>query len=157
MSDDCLDRSGANLDDKGDYRPGLTAASERAIRHPLLECSINKATIRALAEYFGLPNYNKPASPCLSSRIPYGQRVTREKLSQIEHGEAWLQQHGFPISRIRHYGNEAIIEVPTERVSDLENQRPALEAELKTLGWTTITIDPEGFVSGKLNRALDAF
>lgn len=144
--------SGANLDDRGDYRPGLRAAGEHAIRHPLLECGIGKELIRALARRHGLPNADKPASPCLSSRIPYGQAVTRDKLQQIEGGEAWLAEHGFPIARLRHHGARAVIEVPVDRVSDLQAQLPFLREHVRMLGFSEVVIDDEGFVSGKLNR-----
>lgn len=148
--------SGTNLDDRGDYRPGLRAAGERAIRHPLLECGVGKQLVRALAHEAGLALWDKPASPCLSSRLPYGERVTREKLARIEAAEAWLASRGFGICRVRHAADKAVIEVPP---ADLARAQALLgEADLffSMLGFAQTTVDPEGFVSGKMNRALPA-
>lgn len=146
--------SGANLDDQGDYRPGLRAAANARVRHPLMECGLGKSLIRELARTHGLPVWNKPASPCLSSRIPYGQPVTRDKLAQIEAAEAWLQRAGFEICRVRHFGVRAVVEVPPGRLVDLRPRAPDLRAAFAALGFTTVDIDPEGFVSGKLNRGV---
>ena len=99
----------------------------------------------------------KPASPCLSSRIPYGQEVSAAKLQQIEAGEAWLSDHGFPINRLRHYDQQALIEVPPGRVAELKTKANELTAALMALGFATVTIDDEGFMSGKLNRAIGRF
>jgi pyridinium-3,5-biscarboxylic acid mononucleotide sulfurtransferase len=146
--------SGANLDDQGDYRPGMQAAAESEVRHPLLECGIGKEIIRALAKEHGLAVWDKPASPCLSSRIPYGEPVTPEKLAQIESAEIWLQQNGFPIGRVRHFGTRAVIEVPPDRLEELAARLPELHAVCNRLGFDSVAIDPEGFKSGKLNRAI---
>lgn len=146
--------SGANLDDRGDYRPGLRAAAEARVRHPLLECGLGKQLIRELARAHGLAVWDKPASPCLSSRIPYGQPVTREKLSQIEAAEAWLHAAGFSINRVRHFGERAVIEVPASEIARLETRRDELDAQLRSLGFAAFHIDPDGFASGKLNRGL---
>lgn len=146
--------SGANLDDQGDYRPGLQAAAESEVRHPLLECGIGKTVIRALAQQHGLAVWDKPASPCMSSRIPYGEPVTLEKLAQIESAESWLQQNGFPIGRVRHFGLRAVIEVPPDRFEDLAARLPELHALCLRLGFESVSVDPEGFKSGKLNQAL---
>jgi uncharacterized protein len=148
--------SGANADDQGDYRPGMQAASDHAVRHPLLECGLGKEMVRALARRHGLECAEKPASPCLSSRIPYGQAVTREKLAQIEAGEAWLQAQGFAVCRLRHHGERAVIEVPTERLAALQAIALALEAAMSEIGFAEVLIDAEGFVSGKLNRGVVA-
>jgi len=146
--------SGANLDDRGDYRPGLLAAAEASVRHPLLECSIGKETVRALARHHGLKVWDKPASPCLSSRIPYGQAVTKEKLARIEAAENWMKEHGFPICRVRHDKETARVEVPADRLKALEKVWPLLIAAFGVLGFAAVELDEEGFVSGKLNRAL---
>lgn len=146
--------SGANLDDLGDFRPGLAAAEEASVRHPLLECGVGKETIRALARSAGLAVWDKPASPCLSSRIPYGQPVTAEKLARIEAAEAWLAARGFPVCRVRHDGAAARIEVPAERIPLLAPHLGDLRDALSALGFLGVEIDPEGFVSGKLNRAI---
>jgi len=146
--------NGTNLDDKGDYRPGLEAASEHAVRSPLVECQISKEQVRAVAAHFQLKCWDKPASPCLASRIPYGERVTVHKLGQIESAEAWLKAAGFPISRVRHYGEQARVEVPAEDIPQLSKQTARLSQAFAGIGFAVTEIDPEGLVSGKLNRAI---
>lgn len=146
--------NGTNADDFGDYRPGLQAASANAVRSPLADCGLDKQAVRSLAKELGLPNWDKPASPCLSSRIPYGQAVTREKLSQIEAAESVLHRYGFTEARVRHYQNEARIEIPPQQIAALEPHLPKIEAAFRALGFTQTTLDREGLVSGKLNRAL---
>lgn len=146
--------NGQNLDDAGDYRPGLQAASEHAVRAPLAECSIDKTMVRALAAHFKLHCWDKPASPCLASRIPYGERVTITKLRRIEAAEAHLKQLGHPIARVRHYGDNARIEVPPQEIATLQQQLSTLHKQFSALGFASVTIDEEGFVSGKLNRAI---
>ena len=144
--------SGANLDDRGDYRPGMEAAARAKIRHPLLECGIGKTMIRALARAEGLHVWDKPASPCLSSRIPYGQPVTREKLAQIEAAENWLNARGFEVCRVRHFGVSARVEVPVPRRADLTHIFAEFSQACAQFGFENVDLDPEGFVSGKLNR-----
>lgn len=146
--------SGANLDDQGDYRPGLRAAAQALVRHPLMECGLGKALIRELARTHGLPVWNKAASPCLSSRIPYGQPVTREKLAQIEAAESWLLRAGFEICRVRHFGSHAVIEVPPDKLAELLPRLPELREAFASIGFSGADVDPEGFVSGKLNRGV---
>lgn len=146
--------NGTNTDDLGDYRPGLHAAREFHVHSPLSECGLNKEDVRALARHYELACWNKPASPCMSSRIPYGQRVTREKLQQIEAGETLLLNAGFPIARLRHYGDCARIEVPQDRLEDLHAARTNLQSEIHALGFAKVEFDEEGFISGKLNRAI---
>jgi uncharacterized protein len=146
--------NGTNLDDSGDYRPGLEAASEHAVRSPLVECRITKEQVRAVAAHFQLKCWDKPASPCLASRIPYGERVTVQKLRQIESAEAWLKAAGFPVSRVRHYGKQACVEVPVEDIAQLSNQTASLSQAFAEIGFAATEIDPEGLVSGKLNRVL---
>ncbi|MGC6456315.1 MAG: ATP-dependent sacrificial sulfur transferase LarE [Coraliomargaritaceae bacterium] len=146
--------NGTNKEDLGDYRPGLQAASEFSVRSPLSDCGLDKEAVRALAAHFGLLCWNKPASPCLSSRVPYGERITVEKLRQIESGEALLKRHGFAVSRVRHYGQRARVEVPAGDVQRLLSLQSAIGSELKALGFETVEFDQEGFVSGKLNRVL---
>lgn len=145
--------NGTNVDDLGDYRPGLQAADDFAVRSPLAECGIDKDGVRALAAAANLSCWDKPASPCLASRIPYGQQVTERKLRQVEDGEAILAAAGFPVTRIRHHGDLARIEVPAESVASLQGH--ACLAEIAKLGFETVEVDPEGFVSGKLNRVLE--
>jgi len=146
--------NGTNQDDFKDYRPGLRAASEFEIRSPLAECGLDKQNVRQLARHFGLPNWNKPASPCLSSRIPYNNMITAEKLKQIEEAEEVLNIHGFPEARVRHFGNRVTIEVPRALISELKEKLAAIEYSIKNLGINVIEIDEEGLVSGKLNRQL---
>ena len=146
---------GENLDDHSDYRPGLQAAAKFKVRGPLAECSINKDELREIARYFELECWEKPASPCLSSRIPYFNEITTEKLQQIEAGEGILETRGFPVSRVRHYTSCAKIEVPVERLPDLRRQETELVHAFQAIGFQRIEIDPEGFVSGKMNRVLE--
>jgi uncharacterized protein len=146
--------NGTNKDDLGDYRPGLRAAQDFQVRSPLAECGLTKADVRSLARHFGLPNHDKPASPCLSSRVPYGQAVTREKLRQIEAAEEVLNRYGFADIRVRHYGEEARIEVPEDSIAPLRASFNKIAAEIEALGFERCTVDSEGLVSGKLNRVL---
>ena len=107
-----------------------------------------------MARQHGLEVWDKPASPCLSSRIPYGQPVTRAKLARIEAAESWLQRRGFPVCRVRHRGDAAVVEVPPARQAELSAAWPELGCAFLALGFRAVEIDPEGFVSGKLNRVL---
>jgi len=146
--------NGQNTDDLGDYRPGLQAAREFEVRAPLGECEINKVMVRELAIHFGLDCWDKPASPCLASRVPYGEEVTFEKLKQIERAEAFLYELGFPVCRVRHFGDTARIEVPGEDVERLNSMLGAIQVRFLGIGFASTELDPEGFVSGKLNRVL---
>jgi pyridinium-3,5-biscarboxylic acid mononucleotide sulfurtransferase len=145
---------GQNIEDLGDYRPGIKAAEEFNICHPLAECGLSKNEIREIARHFNLPTWDKPASPCLSSRIPYGQEVTIEKLKQIEAAENILNKHGFNDVRIRHHNNHAKIEVLPNRLSDLIKIQNEISFEILQLGFDQVEIDKEGLVSGKLNRVI---
>lgn len=146
--------NGTNTDDFGDYRPGLQAASEFEVRSPLAECGLSKADVRSLARYFDLPNWDKPASPCLSSRIPYGNVITENKLKQVEAAEEILHHYGFSEVRVRHYGEEARIEVPADRLNALRAHFTSIANAIRELGFEQCTIDGEGLVSGKLNREI---
>jgi uncharacterized protein len=146
--------SGANLDDQGDYRPGLKAAAEHAVRHPLQEAGFTKADVRALAREWGLFTWDKPAAPCLSSRLAPGVQVTPERTRRVELAEAHLKTLGFRELRVRlHEGELARIEVPARELPRLAD--PAVAADLarrfKELGFSFITLDLEGFRSGSLN------
>ena len=145
---------GENRDDHSDYRPGLTAVKKYSVQGPLAECGVTKDELRGIARRFGLECWEKPASPCLSSRIPYFNEITPDKLHQIEAGENLLEERGFPVSRVRHHSSFARIEVPPEQLPDLRGQERELASEFLNLGFERIEIDPEGFVSGKLNRDL---
>ena len=146
--------NGTNSDDLGDYRPGLQAANNHGVHSPLSDCGITKKDVRLLAKHFELPVWNKPASPCLSSRIPYGQEVTENKLRQIEAAETVLNQLGFDEVRVRHFGPEARIEVPSDLLNQLLPFKTQIQQAFKEIGFETATIDTEGLVSGKLNRAI---
>lgn len=147
--------SGANLDDQGDYRPGLVAAAEHRVRHPLQEAGFTKADVRALARHWSLPTWDKPASPCLSSRLAPGVEVTPERTARIEAAELHLRQLGLRELRVRlHEGELARIEVPPAelaRLADPAVRTPLLQA-LKALGFRYVTLDLEGFRSGNLNE-----
>ncbi len=146
--------NGTNQDDFGDYRPGLQAASQAQVRSPLADCGLDKAAVRALAKRLGLANWDKPASPCLSSRIPYGQAVTREKLTRIELAESVLARYGFHEARVRHYQDEARIEVPQKNLEQVKVHLPMIIETFVAIGFPQTTLDTEGLVSGKLNSAL---
>jgi pyridinium-3,5-biscarboxylic acid mononucleotide sulfurtransferase len=150
----CWILNGTNTDDLGDYRPGLQAASEFEVHSPLSACGLNKEAVRTMARSLELVCWDKPASPCMSSRIPYGQEVTLKKLRQIEAGEALVMKLGFPIVRLRHHGTKAVIEIPPEDIPRLKLQERTLTQQLSILGFAETEIDDEGFVSGKLNRVL---
>ncbi|MEC8556019.1 MAG: ATP-dependent sacrificial sulfur transferase LarE [Planctomycetota bacterium] len=149
--------SGTNADDLGDYRPGLQAAEEHAVRAPLAELGITKIQVRQLAQYWQLPVSSKPASPCLASRIAYGVEVTRERLVMIEAAESFLLQQGFSDCRVRvHEGDLARVEVPIGEVSRLcaPKMRENLSRQLKQLGFVFVTIDLDGLRSGGLNQLI---
>ena len=147
--------NGANADDLGDYRPGMTAAAEHRIHSPLAECGITKAEVRELAAAWGLPVWDKPAMPCLSSRIAYGEEVTPARLAMIDKAERFLRSRGLSNLRVRyHRGDLARVEVPLADLSRLldDNFRRELATELRSLGFKFITLDLEGFKSGSLNQ-----
>jgi uncharacterized protein len=146
--------SGANLDDRGDYRPGLTAAAEHGVRHPLQEAGCTKADVRALAQAWGLPTWAKPASPCLSSRLAPGVAVTAERTARVEAAELYLRTLGCRECRVRlHEGELARIEVPLAELPRLADVavRAGLVGQLRELGFQFVTLDLEGFRSGSLN------
>ena len=150
--------SGANLDDQGDYRPGLTAAAEHAVRHPLQEAGFTKADVRALAQLWELPVWDKPASPCLSSRLVPGLAVTRERTSRVEHAEAYLRGLGLNDCRVRHHEADlARIEVSMDDIAMLaeESVRTSLVQYLLSLGFKYVTLDLQGFRSGSMNDLID--
>jgi uncharacterized protein len=146
--------NGTNADDYGDYRPGMKAAAEYEVRSPLADCGITKEEIREMARHFGLPNWNKPASPCLSSRIPYAHSITKKKLVEIEQAEDLLNSFGFEDVRVRHYGDHGKIEVRKEEVPRLMEMKASVVEKIREIGFPDVLIDEEGLVSGKLNRVL---
>jgi uncharacterized protein len=150
--------SGANLDDRGDYRPGLKAAAEHAVRHPLQEAGCTKADVRALARSWQLPTWDKPASPCLSSRLAPGVKVTPERTGRVEAAEAYLKKLGYRECRVRlHEGELARVEVPAAELPRLADPalREGLVQRLKELGFQYVTLDLEGFRSGSLNALVE--
>jgi pyridinium-3,5-biscarboxylic acid mononucleotide sulfurtransferase len=146
---------GTNTDDLQEWRPGARAGRERAIRSPLREAGLTKAEIRALSREMQLPTWDKPAMPCLSSRIPYGTPVTLETLRMIGRAEAWLRAHGLREVRVRHYvENErptARLEVEPGEMPRLFELRDEVTRELRALGYTAVLLDLEGYRRGKLN------
>ena len=147
--------NGTNFDDLGDYRPGLEAAKKHQIKSPLAELKITKKEVIEMADALDLETAFKPPSPCLSSRIPYGTSVNSERLKQIEHAEYLLNDFGFNEVRVRHKGDEASIEVPVYDIEKLNEKFEYISIGIKNLGFKKISIDKEGFVSGKLNRVLN--
>jgi uncharacterized protein len=147
---------GANLDDLGDYRPGLQAATEHQIRHPLVEAQLSKQEIRELSRAFGLPTWDKPSSPCLSSRFPYGTTITAEGLRRVAGGERVLRRMGFRECRVRYHNTVARIEVPADVLPRLvvPEVRGEIVRDFRALGFLYITLDLQGFRSGSLNEVL---
>jgi uncharacterized protein len=146
--------SGANADDADDYRPGMQAAREQRVRSPLLECGITKAELRELAAEWKLPVWDKPAMPCLASRIAYGVEATPERMAMVDGAERYLRSLGFREVRVRyHHGDVARIEVPADTVPSLcrSPMREEVIAELKMAGFKFVSLDLEGFRSGSLN------
>ncbi|WP_277995756.1 ATP-dependent sacrificial sulfur transferase LarE [Neomoorella thermoacetica] len=148
---------GANADDRSDFRPGSQAAREYGVKSPLQEAGLTKDDIRQLARHLGLPNWDKPSMACLSSRIPYGQAITAEKLKQVAAAEDYLRQFGIKEIRVRHHGTIARIEVNPSAFALLIDSkvRANLVNYFHTLGFTYITMDLEGFRSGSMNAVLN--
>ena len=145
---------GTNADDLGDHRPGAQAATERAVRSPLAELGFDKDAIRRLSRARGIPTWSQPASPCLSSRIPYGTAVTIERLRQVEHAEAALRGAGITGDlRVRYHGDLARVEIAADTIGDWLRPRSAamLSAAARSAGFDRVAIDARGFRSGSLN------
>ncbi|HLA84714.1 MAG TPA: ATP-dependent sacrificial sulfur transferase LarE [Thermoguttaceae bacterium] len=145
---------GANVDDAGDYRPGMRAARELGVRSPLAECGFGKRELRELARHWSLPTHDKPASPCLASRVAYGVSITPERLAMIDRAERFLHERGFRVARVRLHENDlARVEVPWEDLPRLlePDLRRALAVHLRECGFRYATIDLEGFRSGSMN------
>jgi pyridinium-3,5-biscarboxylic acid mononucleotide sulfurtransferase len=147
---------GVNADDLGDYRPGIQAAKERGARSPLAEVGITKLEIRELSKLLGLPWWDKPAQPCLSSRFPYGEEITIAKLQRVGRAERYLRTMGLKNLRVRSEGETARIELPPEQIKDfiLTADLPSLVTAFQSYGFLYVTLDLEGFRSGKLNQVL---
>jgi uncharacterized protein len=157
---------GANGDDGGDYRPGLEAAKVLGVRSPLAEVELRKAEVRALAKEWGLPEWERPSSPCLASRFPYGEPITREGLDMVGGAESYLRGLGFRTLRVRHHGNLARIEIDVDEMSRLlgpsddsgdagASVRRGIVGHLRGLGYKYVALDLQGFRSGSLNEVLE--
>src|SRR5579863_2281513 len=149
---------GLNLDDLHDYRPGMQAAAEKRVRHPLVEAEMTKADVRALSRAMGLPTWDRPASPCLSSRFPYGTEITPAGLEKVAAGEKLLHSMGFAIARVRYHGDVARLELEQSRIAQIFEPalRDTVEREFKKIGFRFVAIDLKGFRSGSLNEGLTA-
>lgn len=147
---------GSNLDDLSDHRPGRKAAMEAGVRSPLIEAGIDKENVRSISKELRIEGWDRPSSPCLASRVPYGEEITLEKLRVIEKGESFLAELGFRGARVRHHGHIARIEVRPElitKASDLK-AREKLVSKMKELGFKYICLDLEGYRTGSLNETL---
>lgn len=146
---------GSNTDDLTDWRPGRQAAKKHGVRSPLCEAGFSKTEIRELSKSFGLPTWSKPASPCLSSRFPYGVKITKDALRRVELSEDLLKGLGFSELRVRNFNDTARIEVKTDEIARLFDKkvRELIVERLKNLGFRYVTVDMEGFRSGKLNSS----
>ena len=145
---------GVNLDDLGDYRPGMQAAREASIQAPYIELDFDKQTIREICAYYNLEIADKPAMPCMASRIAYGETVTEEKLTQVEKAEDYLYELGLKILRVRHHGQTARIEVSTRHFTTVLEKRQEISRMFHELGFVYVTLDLDGFKSGSLNAVL---
>ncbi len=147
---------GFNADDVGDYRPGAAASREQGVRSPLLDAGLTKMEIRALSREMGLATWDKPAMACLSSRVPYGERISREKLDQIDRAEQLLRDLGYRQVRVRHHGDVARIEMPPEDIQRFfaEQLADPIARRIKELGFQYVTLDLQGYRSGSMNEVL---
>jgi uncharacterized protein len=147
---------GVNVDDLGDYRPGIQAAREASIQAPYVDLGFTKQTIRDVCAFYGLEIAAKPAMPCMASRIAYGQEVTEEKLSQVEKAEDFLYDLGLRVLRVRHHGDTARIEAPPEEFERLIAKRTVITEQFHELGFLYVSLDLDGFKSGSLNAVLES-
>ena len=149
---------GVNADDLSDYRPGIRAAKERGVRSPLAEVGVSKAEVRQISRHLGLPWWDKPAQPCLSSRFPYGEEITLAKLQRVGRAEVYLRKLGYRNLRVRSEGDAARIELPPEQIKEfvLTTDLPQLVSAFQGYGFVYVTLDLEGYRSGNLNQVLNA-
>jgi uncharacterized protein len=145
---------GVNTDDLGDHRPGQHAAAARGARFPLVEAGFSKADVRAWSRRLGLVTWDKPAAPCLASRLPYGTSVTLGRLAQVERAEATLRALGYADVRVRHYGARARVEIAAAELGRATAAQTEIVAALRRCGYRDVVIDPAGLRSGNLNDAL---
>ena len=148
---------GTNTDDLLDYRPGLKAAAKHGVRSPLAECGFSKKDIRNASRRLGLGAWDQPSSPCLSSRVPYGRKITAEALRRIEASEEFLRTFGLTTVRVRDHGDIARIEVPAEDMAALFDpvRRRQVSEKLRELGYAFVSVDLDGYRSGSMNRTLE--
>jgi uncharacterized protein len=147
--------TGSHADDERDYRPGARAEREMGIRSPLLTAGLTKADVRAAARALGLENWNAPANACLATRIPYGEPITSQKLHRVEKAEQFLNDRGFVECRVRDHGSVARIELPPDDLPRAVAQREEIAGEFRSLGYSYVTLDIEGYRSGSMNEVLD--
>jgi pyridinium-3,5-biscarboxylic acid mononucleotide sulfurtransferase len=149
---------GVNADDLQDYRPGIQAAKERGARSPLAELGITKLEVREIAKHLGLTVWDKPAQPCLSSRFPYGEEISINKLHRVGRAEIYLRKLGYEQLRVRSIGDTARIELPAASIGQFASspELPLIVKALQELGFAFVTLDLEGFASGKMNRVLES-
>ena len=147
---------GSNMDDIGDYRPGMEAANALEIRSPLIEASITKSEVRELSRYLNLSTWEKPAQPCLASRIAYGQKISLDLLGKIDQAEEILKDRGYQIVRVRYLGDHVSVEVGKDEVSRLHEKEEMhlLKNKIKEVGFSNVVFDKSGYESGKLNKHL---
>tara|TARA_B100000131_G_C18100071_1_gene605641 strand:- start:1107 stop:1967 length:861 start_codon:yes stop_codon:yes gene_type:complete len=147
---------GVNIDDMEDYRPGIEAARQAGVRSPLAELEINKETIRTISKALGLPWWDKPSQPCLASRFPYGESITSERLKKVAKAELWLIDHGFPSVRVRIHGLAGRIELPANQIDEFIYgiNKKELVTYFLSIGFSSVSVDLEGLISGKLNRMM---
>lgn len=152
----CAIVNGINVDDYGDFRPGIQAAREHGVRCPAAEAGLTKSDVRELSRHLGLSTHDKPASPCLSSRVQYGEAITPEKLRMIERAEAFLHELGLRECRVRHHNTLARIEVPADQIELLAHSgmRRRIDEHFRTLGYAYVTLDLRGFRSGSMNEVI---
>jgi len=146
--------SGANADDRGDYRPGLAAGEELSVARPLMEAGMSKKEVREVSRAMGLETWDKPAMACLASRIPYGTEVSAETLSRIEQAEGVLAELGLALVRVRDHGTVARIEVPLEQIDRVLENRETIVRALRELGYAYVTLDLQGYRTGAMNEVL---
>jgi pyridinium-3,5-biscarboxylic acid mononucleotide sulfurtransferase len=147
---------GANADDTGDFRPGMRAADEWDVKHPLFEAEMTKDDIRAASHEMGLSTWDKPSFACLASRFPYGEKISAEKLKRVERAEAFLRKQGFRVFRVRSHQHLARLEFGHDELDRAFARRAELIAALKVMGYVFVTLDLEGFRSGSMNEPLRA-
>lgn len=150
---DCI-VDGANADDTREHRPGMQAMRESDVKSPLLELELGKETVRRIARHFKLSVSDKPPMACLASRVPYGEKITREKLQRIEKAEGYLRRKGFRTLRVRHHNGIARIEVGEDEIPKVIEHRKEITRKLKEMGFTYVSLDLEGYRSGSMDEAL---